>query len=201
MASGSISFDVDISRAKKKLKGLEKVVDKATFSTLKRTTRTVRSLAVKEVAKSTGLKQAKVRKIIFFDIHRAEMFSVVRPKKAFPNLVEYMTDAQIKSALIRVSRKGGRVRPRGKGVRAKSWGKSKVYDGAFIGRGQSSGKYLIFAREGEGRDSPIRALPGASPYIEFDKPELKELLKRKARTTFQKEFDRNLKFFLSKAKI
>lgn len=201
MSQGAINISVDIKRAKNKLKGFEKIVDKAAKTSLKRTAKTMKTFAVREVTKSTGLKRAKVLKMInLFITFRPELSAVIRPLKRHPNLVEFMTDAQVKAALIRVSKKGGRVRAKGKGIRAKAWGKSKVYEGAFIGRGRRSGKLLVFAREGEGRESPVRALPGASAYTEFGRDVLMNTMKMKARATFKKEFNRNIKFFLSRMK-
>lgn len=35
-----------------------------------------------------------------------------------------------------------------KGVKVRVWGKSKIYDGIFIGKGRGLGKYLVFVCKG-----------------------------------------------------
>jgi len=193
-----IDITVDIKQAKKKLKGFEKVVDRAAKSALIKTAKSAKSFTVRSMAANTGLTAKVTRKYIKLNISVGSggLSAVIKPTKRHPNLIEFMSSAQINRALIRKGKKGGRVRPLGKGVRAKSWGKSKIYEGAFVGRGKSSGKLLVYARKGEGRNSRIKALPGASPFIEFQRPDFYDILKVVTKAQFKKNFERNIRFFM-----
>jgi len=199
-----IDITVDIKQAKKKLKGFERVVDRAAKSALIKTAKSAESFTVRSMAANTGLTVKVTHKFIMLNISvgATGLSAVIKPTKRHPNLIEFMSRAQINRALTRKGKKGGRGRPLGKGISSKSWGKSKVYKGAFVGRGKTSGKLLVYTRENaEGKKSGIRALPGASPFAEFQRPDFYDVLKAVSHANFKKNFKRNIKFFMAKEGI
>ena len=85
-----------------------------------------------------------------------------------------------------------------KGVSAKAWGNRKIYRGAFIGRGQNSGKRLVFKKVKGSKQ--IRAVHGASLPREFHRQDMKSIFNKKIKTRFPILFKRAVEFQMLKAK-
>ena len=84
-----------------------------------------------------------------------------------------------------------------KGISAKAWGNTKIYRGAFIGRGQNSGKQLVF-KKGRG-SKQIKAVHGASLPREFHRQDMKSIFNKKIKTRFPILFKRAVEFQMLKA--
>ena len=75
----------------------------------------------------------------------------------------------------------------------------KVYRGAFIGSGRSSGKQLVF-KKSKRNPKRIEALHGASLPREFERQDMAKLFNKKIKAWFPILFKRALDFHLMKAR-
>ena len=75
----------------------------------------------------------------------------------------------------------------------------KVYGGAFIGSGRSSGKQLVF-KKSQRNPKRIEAFHGALLPREFERQDMAKLFNKKIKTRFPILFKRALDFLLMKAK-
>ena len=75
----------------------------------------------------------------------------------------------------------------------------KVYCGAFIGSGRSSGKQLVF-KKSKRNPKRIEALHGASLPREFERQDMAKLFNKKIKTRFPILFKRAQDFYLMKAR-
>ena len=199
----SVDIKTDIKSAELKLGVLgKKIIPKAAKRALARSAKSTTTKLVREVSKKTGIKRRVVKKQIFLTIRGMDLVATIKPSKRGYNLIEFMTLAQIKRAETRKQRRRGmRVTPPGKGIKARVAGRQRFVEGAFIARGKISKKKLVFTRETEGRTSGLEAEDsGVSVIGSFRNPSMMNEAKRHAKITFTKEFNRQLKFLLSKQK-
>ena len=196
----AVDIKTDIKQAQRRLGALgKKIIPKAARRAIVRTGKSTHSKAVREVAKKSGMKVKKVRRQLSLKIEKTQIIAVIKPSSRETNMIEFMTPAQIKRAQIRKQRRRGmRATPPGKGIKAKIAGKQKFVNDAFVALGRQSKKKLVFVRETEGRDSGLKAVPGVNLEDIFKDHGLRNELKIHAKTTFVKEFNRQLKFQLSK---
>ena len=146
-----ITVDTNIKEVTKGLTRIQKrVIPQANSTALNKTMRTAVKEIKKDVAKDTGLKQKDI----------AERIKVRKSNKITQSTTMQMFGRYFN--LIRF-----KARQFKKGVKAKAWGKLKLYKGAFIAKAPS-GQELVFARKGKSR-LPIKALAGASPETEATK--------------------------------
>lgn len=155
----------------------KKVIPQAVSTSINKTARTVFKEIKRDVAKDTGLKQKEV----------AERMGLVKANK-------YTQTAYIKMSgryfnLIRF-----KARQTKKGVKAKAWGKSKLYRGAFIA---NKGR-TVFARKGKKR-LPIKALVGPNPAIELRERMKKPAFNKNVIARFNKVFNQELNYRLQRA--
>lgn len=185
-----IILKADIKKVTKQLTRIQKkAIPKATKRALNRTAAQVRTEAARAISKKTGMKVGQIKKhLIKINAQFNKLTAEVVAKKYSPNLVEYMTASQIKRAMAR----------KGAGVRAKAWRTNKEYRGSFVGRGKNSGKTLVYARTGSSRNAKLKALYGPSVPRTFIEKEVMRALKRTARVRFQKNFEADLKYYISK---
>ncbi len=185
-----ISIRHDFKKLQKDLSRIEKrVIPKAAKRALNKTAQQVKTHAAREISKKTGIKVGVVKKhLLKINAQFNSLTAAVIAKKYAPNLIEFMTAAQINRAMQR----------KGKGVRSRAWRKTKEYRGTFVGRGKGSGKLLVFSRTGPSRRSPIEAKPGPSIPRTFIQTEVMRSMKLKIARQFPKNFSADLKYFISK---
>ena len=164
---------------------------------LNRAATKVRSEAVKRVARDMGLKQKDARR----------SFQIVRATRAKPEAVIIITGKPI--GLIKFGARQTR-----RGVTAKAWGKRKLYKGAFIAPTSGSGGVqafkLVGGRRGKPRarksgpqagrpyrpELPINKLFGPSVPQTFADREVLRFVNRVAVITVDKNFQRDMDFFM-----
>lgn len=206
-----IAFNIkdDLKRLTKDLqKQQHKVIPRSTVQAINKTTSKVKSHAVREISKTTAIKQKVVRPRIAIQkasLKRQQGIVDARKGKA-RNLIEFMSKTHAKPS-------GGIAKPqffrrrhaakgkhkgafRFQGVQAKAWGKKKVYDGAFVGR-TSRGRVIVFKRTGKSRDK-VTPVSGPSIRRSFISSQLTKSNVSLASVTFDKELSRALKLNLSR---
>jgi len=158
----------------------KKYVQKALVTALNKVGAEVVTQAKRELKDATGLKAGTVAKKMTKDkARRNDETYTIRIKSRYLNLIEF------------------NARQTKKGVSAKAWGKRKNYRGAFIGRGQNSGKELVFKKV---RDSKrIKAVYGASLPREFVRQDMEKIFNKKIKTRFPILFKRAVEFQMMKA--
>ena len=158
----------------------KKYVQKALVTSLNKMGKEVMTQAKRELKDATGLKAGTVAKKMTKDkARRNDETYTIRIKSRYLNLIEF------------------NARQTKKGVSAKAWGKRKNYRGAFIGRGQNSGKELVFKKV---RDSKrIKAVYGASLPREFVRQDMEKIFNKKIKTRFPTLFKNALEFQMLKA--
>lgn len=191
--SFTLNVKADIKQAQRYLSKVEKVaVRKAAARALNRTAQQVRTQAIRDIAKETAIKQKNVRQAVRLSVKAKanSLHSIVEARGKTINLIEFVTPARKKVGAFRKQ----------KGVRARAWGKSKVYRGTFIGSGKNSGKLLVFSRTGKGRKSPIEAKYGPSVPRTFVQNKIMQQIKTTAGKRWPINFAADLKFYLGKVK-
>ena len=159
----------------------KKYVQKALVTSLNKMGKEVMTQAKRELKDATGLKAGTVAKKMTKDkARRNDETYTIRIKSRYLNLIEF------------------NARQTKRGVSAKAWGKRKNYRGAFIGRGQNSGKELVFKKV---RDSKrIKAVYGASLPREFERQDMEKIFNKKIKTRFPILFKNAIEFQMLKAK-
>lgn len=195
-----MQFDVrgDVSKIERRLNALQRdLIPLSVVQGLNKALVSVRSEAVKQVAEATGLKQKTVRdKIDLVRATRQTMMGKVDARKGrATNLIELVPAHRQNPRSFRT--RDGRGRYKWQGVEAKAWGKSRVYRGTFIGSGKGSGKPLVYARTGPGRNAKLKAIAGPSIRKEFIRAKVQESLRRLGRQRFRTEFIAALRYNIS----
>ena len=176
-----IKINNTIKRAVKNVNKIhKKFVPKAMVTALNKMGKEVMTQAKRELKDATGLKAGTVAKKMTKDkARRGDETYSIRIKSRYLNLIEF------------------NARQTKRGVSAKGWGKRKIYRGAFIGRGQNSGKELVFKKV---RDSKrIKAVYGASLTREFVRQDMEKIFNKKIKTRFPILFKRAVEFQMMKA--
>ena len=157
-----------------------KYVQKAMVTALNKVGAEVVTQAKRALKDATGLKAGVVAKKIKKDKARRgdEEYSIFI-KSRYLNVIEF------------------NARQTKKGVSAKAWGKRKNYRGAFIGRGQNSGKELVFKKVRDPKR--IKAVHGASLPREFVRQDMEKIFNKKIKTRFPILFKRAIEFQMLKA--
>lgn len=205
----SISITSDLKRLTKDLDSTQrKIIPKATTQALNKVANTVRATAVREVSKETGIKQKDVRSnITISKANKNQPFAVIDARKGKAvNLIEFVSKAQAKPSegagnpqhfRKRFSAKGKHKGAfRFKGVKARAWGKGKVYQGAFIAR-DGSGKPTVFKRTSVGRKK-LTVVSGPSVRRTFISNKLTSVYARVSRERFAIEMERALALGISR---
>lgn len=192
-----LDIDADISGAQRKLFNMENgVVRQAAARAINRTMSQVNTGAVRElkdeIGQTTGLTSTGIKKSI----------RVVKATRR--NLYGSLTPSGRALPLI-----GFGARQTKAGVTAKSWGKRKTYKGAFIAKMPSghkgvfhrvAGKYAKNRKNHTKHSMAIEEMYGPSLPKEFSKQKILASMKRIARTVWPKQFERELKYRLSRLK-
>ena len=187
-----LDIKLDVKDVKRYLNKVQHTaVDKAAARSINRTASKVQTISRREVAAQIGLPQKKFKKNLSISVkaNQKKLFAQVAAKGKEFNLIEWVTPGKKKVGAFRKKQ----------GVIAKPYRKKKEYKGAFIGRGKSSGKLLVFKRIGQKRSS-IKAMYGPSVPKTFIQKEIVKSMQKVAGKTWKKEFDHNLKYYLGKIK-
>ena len=157
-----------------------KYVQKAMVTALNKVGAEVVTQAKRELKDATGLKAGVVAKKIQKDkARRNDNTYSIFIKSRYLNLIEF------------------NAKQTKRGVSAKAWGNRKIYRGAFIGRGQDSGKQLVFKKVRGSKQ--IRAVHGASLPRELHRQDMKSIFNKKIKTRFPILFKRAVEFQMLKA--
>lgn len=173
------------------------VIEKAAPSAINRTTKSVASVAVKSISKTTGIKQKDVRTDIKAKLaDRQHMTAYVDATAGrAKTLAGFITPARRKpsegAGSPQFFRKKTRRGFKHRGVQAKAWNKPKVYAGSFIGRGKSN-NVLVFTRTAPNRRSKLKVLSGPSIRQEFNREPMQRSMTNKANERFPIEMDRSV---------
>ena len=204
----AISIQNDITGALIRFKKLTtKKIETSANRALKRAGDKTYTKFIRDTSKRYSIKSTILRKVIRKTKRinpRMPIYFINAnsPKARGNNLIEFVSPSKRNPTAFRARTKGGaRSAPRykHKGVKAKAWGQTKTYGGTFIGKGKNSGKMLVFARTGKGRDAGIKAVTGPSPYRRFLKKRVRNELLRTGLTSFRIEFERLLQLELDRA--
>jgi len=182
----TLDIDVDVSAAQRKLFNMENtVVQQAAARAINRTLSQVKMGAVRElkdeIGSTTGLSSAGLRK------------SIKERKATRYRLRGELIPSGRAIPLIRFG-----ARQVKQGVTAKAWGKRKLYKGTFVAK-MPSGHKGVYKRTGNKR-LPIKEMYGPALPKEFAKDKIVSSMTRIARTAWPRNFNRELKYRLSRLK-
>lgn len=176
-----LDFDVtaDFREAERMFKHMPRVVEKAAVRSLNRTNDSVATIARKLIAKDMGI-PAKAVRVGMFKLkairHKLTASTIARGRPI--NLIRF------------------KARQTKKGVSASAWGKRKVYKGTFIA---NKGR-TVFKRKGKAR-APIRGVWGPSIPKTMLEDYIVKAMQETANTQWQKNFARDLNYFMSRERL
>jgi hypothetical protein len=179
-----VNIKHDVNRALRALGNDRVAVKKAAARALTRTADQVRSAAVKEIARETGIKQKDVR------------VALKRVRAKPTNLISAVIAIGRAVNLIRFTRQTRRQARKAGGVVANAWGVRRLYRGAFIG---NAGR-TVFTRAPGASRLPIRAKHGPSIPREMAREKVAKHLERVIRTRWPINFEADMRFYLSRSK-
>lgn len=191
-----ISFEKEFKRLEKDLNKIHKeVFPRAIPQAINRVGATVLSRVTKSISHETKLQQKvirfRVRRDTFRASRRRPFFIINFRKVKATNLIETVAKGRKNSKFFRKRTKKGF---KWKGVQANAWGKKKIYDGTFIGRGRGSGKLLVFKRDGK----RLEAVKGPSPRDVFERSENISLMRKATFERMPIELDRAIRRHLGR---
>lgn len=178
-----IGFSVtdETKRIQRKLKADVKQVKPALNATLNRMGTTIRKEGVKKLAEVTGLKQKKLRESITLEKSSVNRLTAKVVARGRPhNLSSF--NARVK-----------KVKKKVVGVTAKPWGKKHFFKGLFI---LPVAGNPVLKRVG----TKLKGVYGPGVARESMKRIIISLYNRTALKVFKKEFERQLKYRMSKVK-
>ena len=174
-----LDVTADFREVERMFRHMPQVVEKAATRSLNRTNDSVATIARRLIAREMGIPVKAVR---------AGMFKI----KASRHSLAAATVARGRPLnLIRF-----KARQTKKGVSASAWGKRKVYKGTFIG---NQGR-TVFKRVGKQR-TPIQAVWGPSIPKTMLQDAVVKAMAQTARTQWQKNFARDMQFYLDRARF
>jgi hypothetical protein len=184
LEAGAVKIDVraDIEAARARLRyHLRPAIPKAAAAALNRVGTHANSLAVKELAEVTGLKQKDVRE------------ALSRTRATWANL---QTKIAAIGRALNLIRFGARQTKRG--VTASAWGRRRLYAGTFIAnKGRTVFKRAKVGDKRAGR-LPIAPVHGPSIPREFGRKALTGKLEAAVLTRWRVEFAAQLKYYIGK---
>jgi len=195
--SVQISVKGDVDKIRREFKKISsEIIDKAAVRALNLVGRKANTGIIGRIADESALKKSYIRpKILWVKANKNNLSTTVRPDARFKtNLIEWVSNAEANKYLERRPKKG-RLKNLGAGVRARAWHKSKVYKGAFVIRGKSSGKPVVVSRhpnKKKGDKDWANTLYGPTVWVEFSRYANEELNKA-VDEYFLREMDRQVK--------
>jgi len=193
MAALELDIKQDVKDVDRMFRALgNDLINKAAAQAINKTSKTVRTHAVKAIAKTTSLKQKILRRFVSvtFKANRRKLVGIVSAKPSAINLIEFVAPSKRNIKSFR----------RRKGVTAKVWGGVKLHKGVFIAPGKSSGKLLAFKRAGTAKPQKIKVVYGPSIPRSFIAKRVLSVVNSRANEAWLKNFNSSLKFELSKLK-
>ena len=188
-----ISVERDLKSLRRGLRALEKeVVPQATVRTLNRVAESAKTVSARHIAPQMGSRQAGIKRRI--ETRRASV------RRLWATLVA--SDRPLHLIEFVVGSKKPTQQPGGKRgqVKAKAWGKTKTYRGAFIApRKKGSGSTEVYVRK-SGKRLPLKLLFGPGIMQLFRQRENATIMEAKVKERLPKEFMQNLTFYLSRIK-
>lgn len=186
-----ISVERDLKSLRRGLRALEKeVVPQATVRTLNRVAESAKTASARHIAPQMGSRQAGIKRRI--ETRRASV------RRLWAALVA--SDRPLHLIEFVVGSKKPTQQPGGKRgqVKAKAWGKTKTYRGAFIApRKKGSSSTEVYVRK-SGKRLPLKLLFGPGIMQLFKQRENATLMEAKVQERLPKEFMQNLTFYLSR---
>ncbi|WKD48403.1 phage tail protein [Microbulbifer spongiae] len=184
----------DLDQLEKKLGKMERgLIPKAASQAINKSLRSVNTAAIRAVSEETTIKQKEIRQDHELQLaNRNRLHGVVDAKKARArNLIHSVRPSLRKPNHFNARNKRGGYRA--PGVKAKAWGKTKVYRGSFIQR-VSNGELLVLARKDKTgpRGGTTKGLIGPSPRGTFKSQRLQRVMERQARERFRVELTRSI---------
>ena len=183
-----LDIKLDVKEVKKHLSRVQHVaVDKAAARSINRTASKIQTISRREVAKKVGLpiKRFKRNLSVSVKANKNKLFAQVKAQGKELNLIEWVTPGKKKVGAFRKK----------KGVISKPYRRKQEFPGAFIGKGKTSGKLLVFRRRDK-KGTKIKAMYGPSIPKTFIQKEIVKSMQKVARETWKKEFSHNLKYYL-----
>lgn len=196
-----ISIKHTLDKAIKSLDRLQReLIPAATAAALNRTAATVRTEATRDIAQRTGLKVSYIReKLSIVKATRLGLTAIVKANRKGINLIEFVDPGKRNTTSFRKRDKQGAFKS--KGVTAKAWGRRTEYKGTFIGTGKGSGKALVFARTGSGRNAKLKTIHGPSIPQTFINKVVVQHMKEVIEREFGKNFSHELKWRMEKQSV
>ncbi len=186
-----ISIERDLKSLRRGLRALEKeVVPQATVRTLNRVAESAKTASARHIAPQMGSRQAGIKRRI--ETRRASV------RRLWATLVA--SDRPLHLIEFVVGSKKPTQQPGGKRgqVKAKAWGKTKTYRGAFIApRKKGSSNTEVYVRK-SGKRLPLKLLFGPGIMQLFKQRENATIMEAKVKERLPKEFMQNLTFYLSR---
>ena len=186
-----ISVERDLKSLRRGLRALEKeVVPQATVRTLNRVAESAKTASARHIAPQMGSRQAGIKRRI--ETRRASvrrLWATLVASDRPLHLIEFVVGSRKPT-----QQPGGK---RGQ-VKAKAWGKTKTYRGAFIApRKKGSSSTEVYVRK-SGKRLPLKLLFGPGIMQLFRQRENATIMKAKVKERLPKEFMQNLTFYLSR---
>ena len=186
-----ISVERDLKSLRRGLRALEKeVVPQATVRTLNRVAESAKVASTRHIAPQMGSRQAGIKRRI--ETRRASvrrLWATLVASDRPLHLIEFVVGSRKPT-----QQPGGK---RGQ-VKAKAWGKTKTYRGAFIApRKKGSSSTEVYVRK-SGKRLPLKLLFGPGIMQLFRQRENATLMEAKVKERLPKEFMQNLTFYLSR---
>jgi hypothetical protein len=183
---GTLDFEVsvDLSEVRRYLTRLERRgVPKAAARSLNRTASSTRTAARRIVAQEMGIAQKHIKR--GFSVHKASQ------KRLSAAVVG-------KGQPVELYKFKGTRETKTRGVVSNAYGERKRYPGAFIAT-MPNGKTGVFVRKTRKR-LPIRKVWGPSVPATMAEDAAQQAMQEKAQETWEKEFPRQLRFYIERAK-
>lgn len=174
-----LDVTADVREVERMFRRMPKVVDRASVRSLNRTNDQVGTIARRLIAKEMGLPVKAVR---------AGMFKIRASRK------KLSASTVAKGRPLNLIRFNARQTKRG--VSANAWGKRKIYKGLFIA---NQGR-TVFKRTSKQR-LPIRSRWGPSIPKTMLENAIVKAMAQTAATQWQKNFARDLQFYLNRERL
>ncbi len=186
-----ISVERDLKSLRRGLRALEmEVVPQATVRTLNRVAESAKTASARHIAPQMGSRQAGIKRRI--ETRRASvrrLWATLVASDRPLHLIEFVVGSRKPT-----QQPGGK---RGQ-VKAKAWGKTKTYRGAFIApRKKGSSSTEVYVRK-SGKRLPLKLLFGPGIMQLFRQRENATIMEAKVKERLPKEFMQNLTFYLSR---
>ena len=186
-----LSVERDLKSLRRGLQSLERhVVPEATVRTLNRVADSAAVASARHIAPLMGSRQAGIKRRI--ETRRANfkgLWATLIASDRPLHLVEFVVGSRKPT-----QQPGGKRGP----VKAKAWGKTKIYRGAFIApRKKGSSKTEVYVRK-SGKRLPLKLLFGPGIMQLFKQQENAAIMEAKVKERLPLEFTQNLAYYLSR---